>query len=235
MNDQLRLLISLQQTDLEILQLQARTDEAPHEIGKLDQDLAESNQQLELAREAHQQHVRQAKQLERELDVLQENLDKSNTQLMEVKNNQQYKAVLLEIDAAKGRISSTEDKILEQMLAAEESEKKASEVEAALENTRRGVEEKRRDLQQFMATAETTSRMLRDKRGQVLATLTPDLDALYRRIAKARNGQALAEARDQSCQVCHIRLRPQLFNEIKASQHIFTCENCNRILYYAPS
>lgn len=235
MKDQLQLLISLQQTDLEILHLQTRTDEAPSEIGKLDQDLAESSQQLETAREIHQQHLRQARQLERELNGLREKLARFKTQLMEVKNNQQYKAVLLEIDAAKGQINSTEDEILEEMLAAEESEQKASEVETAVENTRREVEEKQRDLKQFIATAETTGRMLREKRCRVVATLEPELDALYQRIAKARNGQALAEARDQSCQVCHIRLRPQLFNEIKASQRIITCENCNRILYYAPS
>ena len=235
MKDQLQLLISLQQTDLEILHLQTRTDEAPGEIGKLDQDLAESSQQLETAREIQQQHLRQARQLERELNGLRDKLARFKTQLMEVKNNQQYKAVLLEIDAAKGQINSTEDEILDEMLAAEESEQKASEVETAVENTRREVEEKRRDLKQFIATAETTGRMLREKRFRVVATLEPELDALYQRIAKARNGQALAEARDQSCQVCHIRLRPQLFNEIKASQRIITCENCNRILYYAPS
>ena len=229
------MLISLQQTDQEILHLQTRTDEAPSKIGKLDQDLAESSQQLEIAREIHQQHLRQARQLERELNGLRDKLARFKTQLMEVKNNQQYKAVLLEIDAAKGQINSAEDEILDEMLAAEESEKKASEVETAVENTRREVEEKRRDLKQFIATAETTGRMLLEKRCRVVATLEPELDALYQRIAKARNGQALAEARDQSCQVCHIRLRPQLFNEIKASQRIITCENCNRILYYAPS
>ena len=57
----------------------------------------------------------------------------------------------------------------------------------------------------------------------------------YRRIASARDGVALVAVTDQSCQACNVRLRPQLFAEVKASQHIMTCESCNRILYYAGS
>jgi len=44
----------------------------------------------------------------------------------------------------------------------------------------------------------------------------------------------MAAARDQSCQICHVRMRPQLFSEIKTNQRIVTCESCNRILYYSP-
>jgi len=44
---------------------------------------------------------------------------------------------------------------------------------------------------------------------------------------------ALVEAKDQSCQGCHVKLRPQLFTEIITNQNIITCENCNRFLYYA--
>ena len=46
---------------------------------------------------------------------------------------------------------------------------------------------------------------------------------------------ALAEARDGLCTVCHVRLRPQVFNEVRRNDSIIQCESCTRILYFVPA
>jgi predicted nucleic acid-binding Zn-ribbon protein len=45
----------------------------------------------------------------------------------------------------------------------------------------------------------------------------------------------VAEARDGVCTLCHVRLRPQVFNEIRRNAQIIQCESCGRILYFVPS
>ena len=45
---------------------------------------------------------------------------------------------------------------------------------------------------------------------------------------------AVAEARDGLCVVCHVRLRPQVFNEVRRNDGIVQCDSCTRILYYVP-
>ena len=40
-----------------------------------------------------------------------------------------------------------------------------------------------------------------------------DALALFERVAQERNGVAVAEARDGICTICHVRLRPQVFND----------------------
>jgi predicted nucleic acid-binding Zn-ribbon protein len=42
----------------------------------------------------------------------------------------------------------------------------------------------------------------------------------------------MAEAKDEHCQVCHVRLRPQVYNEIRIGDQILRCDSCGRILFY---
>ena len=45
----------------------------------------------------------------------------------------------------------------------------------------------------------------------------------------------MAEARDGLCTVCHVRLRPQVFNEVRRNDGIIQCDSCTRILYFVPA
>ena len=55
----------------------------------------------------------------------------------------------------------------------------------------------------------------------------------YHRIAGARGGVAVAAVSNQSCEACHVRIRPQVLAEIRTGREIIICENCSRILYYS--
>ena len=44
----------------------------------------------------------------------------------------------------------------------------------------------------------------------------------------------MAEARDGMCQACHVKMRPQVWVELRQNDQIFRCDACNRILYYDP-
>jgi predicted nucleic acid-binding Zn-ribbon protein len=54
-------------------------------------------------------------------------------------------------------------------------------------------------------------------------------------IARKRNGIAVAEARNGICSVCHVRLRPQVFNTVLKNEAIVQCDSCNRILFFIPA
>jgi len=62
------------------------------------------------------------------------------------------------------------------------------------------------------------------------------MGALYVRIsARIRDGVAVAQARNGACMACFMSLRPQAMAQVRRGEEIVTCDNCNRILYYAPS
>ena len=64
--------------------------------------------------------------------------------------------------------------------------------------------------------------------------MTPQVLAIFELVAKRRNGVAIAEARDGICTICHVRLRPQVFNNILKNDQIIQCDSCNRIMYSVP-
>ena len=72
------------------------------------------------------------------------------------------------------------------------------------------------------------------ERATLVAGLNKSTLATFEVVARKRNGVAVAEARDGICTICHVRLRPQVFNTVLRNTEILQCDHCNRILYYVP-
>jgi predicted nucleic acid-binding Zn-ribbon protein len=72
------------------------------------------------------------------------------------------------------------------------------------------------------------------ERSAIVAAMDPRVLSLFELVSKRRNGVAVAEARDGICTICHVRLRPQVFNTVRRNEEIVQCDSCNRILYFIP-
>ena len=72
-------------------------------------------------------------------------------------------------------------------------------------------------------------------RAELVGMLSRDALSLFERIAQGRKGVAVAEARDGLCTVCHVRLRPQVFNDVRRNDALNQCDSCTRILYFVPA
>ena len=71
--------------------------------------------------------------------------------------------------------------------------------------------------------------------GQVIVDECHHVPAFtFERVLKARAGIAVAKAANGHCTICHVRLRPQVFNTILRNESIIQCDSCQRILYYVP-
>jgi len=234
-NSELETLIRFQGLNLKIGELEGRTQRIPEEIEALNRTLDEGRQTLaEKERLVEEDQARQ-RELDLEVGSLRDKLSKFKTQLMEVKTNKEYQAVLHEIEGAEREIEAKEDQILEGMMAIEEQEKVVQEAQREHEKEEKEILSRQSQLESSAAQAESEIAGLQKERGQLEGEIPEELTHQYQKIASVRNGVAIAEARDQSCQGCHVKLRPQLFTEIRANQRIITCENCSRFLYYAGS
>jgi hypothetical protein len=83
------------------------------------------------------------------------------------------------------------------------------------------------------AKLEAEAKRLRAERDEAAATVPDEVLRLYRRVAKLR-GTAVAEAREGMCQTCHVKVRPQVWVELRRNEQLFQCESCSRILFYEP-
>jgi len=152
---------------------------------------------------------------------------------MAVKTNKEYQAVLKEIALAEEEVARSEDQILEQMLAIDEKTELVAEVREQLEVKKGEVDQQRAELEEEEVAAQADIEKLVAARARLMESIPEDLRVIYDRISAVRKGMAMAAVKDGSCQVCHVRLRPQLATELKTNtEKLITCESCNRILYF---
>ncbi len=231
-NLDLQTLVRLQELDLAIRQFNDRLRKIPEEISALDRELAGYHSRFQQVREQTEEGGRERRRHEGEVDTLRQKLRKFKDQLMAVKTNKEYQAVLSEIGTCEKEIAAKEDQILETMIMADELSSQEAAARHELSQKEQLIQAKRKELETFSADFARQVAELESQRQVMRATVAPELLGQYERIATARHGIAVAPAQDQSCQACHVRLRPQLFTEVKTNRQIIFCESCNRILYY---
>jgi len=153
---------------------------------------------------------------------------------MEVKTNKEYHAMQTEITAAEAVVRREEDRLLEQMEEAETLAAQLKAAEAALKTGQADVARSRQQMDAEKAAAEQELAKTTAKRSEVASAVSAAPLALFERISKHRKGLAMSEARDGLCTQCHVRLRPQVYNELRRNESVMQCDSCSRILYYVP-
>jgi len=154
---------------------------------------------------------------------------------MAAKKPDEYTAAIREADAARKQISAFETQILEQMEIFDQAEKELKERAPEVENLRVDLEARLKAFDDEAQTRRSQLEQARAGRERVMNELPKPMSALYKRIAsRIRDGVAMAEARNGACMACYMSLRPQIMADVRRGQEVITCDNCNRILYYAP-
>ena len=234
MSPDLERLIRLQKLELDADARRRTLADLPAALQALDERISARQGTLDAAkaRLAENQAARRA--LEKDLAVVQGRLTKFKDQLMEVKTNKEYLAMQHEISMAQDGVRGFEDKMLEGLVAADDLDAEIKAAEKALAEEKVKVNEERTTRQQQASKMEGEIAELAAGRGKIVAELTREAIALFEHVSRARKGHAVAEARDGHCTSCHVRLRPQMFNDVRRGDKLVQCESCTRILYIAP-
>jgi predicted nucleic acid-binding Zn-ribbon protein len=232
MNADLERLIALQRIDSTAEAARRKLADEPEHDKSLEARLETARQRVAVAKQqvAENQTVRRT--LEKDVAIQQARLSKFRDTLMAVKTNIEFTAVQKEIGFAQGEVKALEDKMLERMLEADDlaSSLKRAEIELAAEQ--KAVDADRRAMSAAHVELQASVDRMAKERAELLGSLNQQLLSLFEMIARKRNGIAVAEARDGVCTICHVRLRPQVFNEVRRNDSILQCDHCNRILYF---
>lgn len=231
MHEDLKRVIELREVDQKIAELSSLIDSLPGQIQTLEAQLTEFLHAHEDRNQKLAASQKQRKEFEVDIQAIREKISKHKDQLYEVKTNEQYRAMLKEIEGEEEKIRKIEDRLLEKMIEAEEIQKQIAEAAARLdgEKSRVAAETKRLAALREEDTKERDE--LARRRKELSAALGESVRETYERIRKARNGVAVAEVRDGFCTGCNVRLRPQAYNEVRTNEIVLTCETCGRILY----
>ena len=235
MKAELSQLIALQNADTNIRRLQAEIETIPERRAEIEKEFDQRAFEIRALEEGRDAAFHERARLEKEIFEQKQRAERGDRNLMAAKKPDEYTAAIREADAARKQISTFETQVLEQMEAFEQAEAQLKERAPEVENLRADMEAR---FKAFDEQAEQKRRELqaaRDERERLTRELPKATSALYNRIsARIRDGVAVAEARNGACTACYMSLRPQVMADVRRGEEIITCDNCNRILYYAP-
>src|SRR5581483_6618123 len=226
-------LIALQTADREIQRLKTEIAELPKRVAAIEQKLAGTKASLDKARAAVKTDDAARRKYETAITDLRAKISKYRDQSLEVKTNEQYKALMREIQFAEQEISADEDKILELMVNAEIRDKEVKAAEAELKEEMAEIEKEKAAAREVTAQDQKALAEWTAKRDAARSAVDPELLRHYDRVFKFR-GSGIAEVRDQKCMGCSVVLRPQTYNQVCAGE-LLHCDSCQRILYFDAS
>lgn len=234
MNSDLEKLIELEKADREVSRLTEEVAALPRRVAAIESKLADDKAAVEQAKAAIKSNEAGRRKLEADIQGFQGKIVKYREQSSSVKTNDEYRALMHEVEFAEKEISGAEDKILELMIALEGEEKRLKTAEAQMKAEAVEVEKEKAEAHTRTAEDEKLLAELAEKRNGLRSGIGDSALAHYDRVMRQRKS-AIAEARGQKCLACFVMLRPQTWEDIRTNQQIITCSSCGRILYYDPT
>lgn len=233
MSPELERLIKLQDVETRAAEAQRRIADAPAQIAALDAKLNASREGVAAAKQAIVDNQTRRRSLDNDLASAQQRLSKYKEQLMAVKTNDEYHAMQHQIAAMEAEVSRVEEQILINMVNADEFAATLKTAEATLKKDETTVATERAAIETEIADKRTVLAQSNQDRSAVVPEMGAGALELFERVRKARQGIAVAQAINGQCSMCHVRLRPQVYNMIIKNEQIIQCDHCQRILYFA--
>ena len=233
MQKSLQNLLDLQHVDAQLNDLRARLAKFPKKLADVDARLAAVKSELDTSKAAQIATIRDRKKYELDVEQWKERARKYRDQTGQVKTNEAYKALQHEVQMAEDEMAKAEDRLLEQMVAGEEYDRRVKASEKIVKEAEEVARGERARIESDRATVEKELAGVEAERARVVADVPENLLDHYNRIAKKHNGIALAEVRDEKCSACGMIVRPHVFQEMRrtGNEEITHCETCTRILY----
>jgi predicted nucleic acid-binding Zn-ribbon protein len=233
---QLLTLIDLQGFDTRLAALDAEAARLPRQIEAIQTSLAEAKKSVETIKAKTDTTRKDLRTKEKDLEVVTAKRTKAEGRLWEVKNNTEYSAVLLEIEAIKQEKAKGEEEILGLMEIQERLAVEGREADVRLKAREEQAQQDEAVVRKKLAAVEKELAALRADRNSRARELPRPLLADYEKILKARSGIAVASVNASAiCGGCRMAIRPQAIQELKAAQAPMICENCGRYLYWQES
>lgn len=226
-------MLELQRLDQTTAALRAELEGMPKRLREADAKLTGERAALAAAKEALAQALAQRKKLELDVQQWKDRAKKYRDQSSSVKTNEAYKALQHEIATAEGEASKAEDRVLEQMMAIEEAERRVKRLEAELKESEQAIAAEKKEIEeQFAGKKKAWETATAERRG-IAKKIPEGLLELYERIAKKHPGTAMAQVRDGQCKACGLRALPHTIQQLESDtdEELLRCESCGRILY----
>jgi predicted nucleic acid-binding Zn-ribbon protein len=228
----MKALIGLQDCDTRIRDINRKKAEAPIRIQQLEAEMAAFENRVEEELKTLDDCRRQRRQTEQDIDALETQIAKSNMKLNHIKSNKEYRAGLKEINEVTKQKSLLEDKAIELMEEIEVREKQGAERKRERKQLQETFERDREAIRQHVNALDRDLERLGKERDRFSQDIDGDLLKRYVMLMEHKGGLAVGPVIGGVCQMCHIGIPPQAFNELIRGDQLMSCPHCARIIYW---
>jgi len=228
----LKQLLIIQERDRKLLRLEQETQDIPLRKSQFEELLSDDVKAVEAAKEQVQKISVQIKELEGQVDAEQQRVTKYKEQQLQVKNNDEYRALTKEIETVGNDVALIEERelgFLEELEAAKvvliDYEKRLKEERARIDEDLKTLDGRAKDL-------EAQVEQISSDRSKLAEQADPSWLNRYNRILANKKDVAIVPVQNQTCGGCHMRVTPQTAHHARDSSKMTTCDYCSRILFY---
>ncbi|KPL00937.1 MAG: hypothetical protein AMJ91_02435 [candidate division Zixibacteria bacterium SM23_73_3] len=229
---EMEMLLKLQNIDYDLGELDRSKDYLPEMINNLERETEETKKALEASeQELKEQNLLHSK-LDMELATFNQELAKFQKQMLIIKTNKEYDALTSEIANRKVRISETEEEILKILTHMDDLKEKIKQYKQKLEEVEENNATQLVHLREELNSIEDKIKIKEGDRKNITVRIDKRLLATYERVKRGRGNQVVVTIRKRACGACYKGIPPQMIQEIRKGEIIYTCDNCGRILIW---
>jgi hypothetical protein len=232
MNSDLELLLQLQVIDYDIGELERSKEYLPDMIENLTREVADCKEKFDAAKLQLDETRSRQKQVELEIASHEASLQKYQQQMMSIKTNKEYDALVSEIDAIKNNISTHETELLQAIERSDGLEKQIEELNARREQIEENNDKQLKILREKIATIGEKMTDKESSRNQIISSIPRPTLSAYERVRRGRGGQAVVAVKKRACGSCFKALTPKKVQDVKRGDRIFTCDHCGALMYW---
>lgn len=232
MKEKLLLLIKVQECDSQLVKLSAKKKTLPEDIEKLSQKFSSFEEGIKKNKSQYDELKTRHVDNENKIKKINEGIVKTKERMLEVKNNKEYQAMLKEIETAESSRGEVETSIISLLEELDKLSVLVKKDEEILKQSRNKYEQEKKVLEDELNAVDSDAVTWSQKRVELQKNIPEDLISQYERIKKRNKGIGVTSVWKATCNGCHMNIPPQLYNELQKSDELFSCPNCNRIMYF---
>lgn len=232
MKEQISWLISLQECDSQLVKLSGKKIKLPEKIKKMDEDFLAYKETIETNKRRYDELKAQRADSEGKIKKLHDGMVKTKERLLEVKNNKEYQAMLKENETAEKTRGEIETQIIALMDEMDKLSVLVKKDEETLKQAKIKHDDEKKIVEDDLSAIDADTVSWTQKREDLQKNIRADLLTQYERVKKRNNGVGVISVWKAVCNGCQMKIPPQLYNELQRSNDLFSCPNCNRIIYF---
>lgn len=225
-------LYRLQQVDSQMDQIRARLDKI-RETLENDVELRAAMDEVSASEAAHFSSGNAVKASESEVTSQRTKIEQAESSLYsgQVKNPKELQDLQMEVASLKKHLVTLEERELEAMVNAEETEKALTASKNKLQNIQTNLKELNSDLTSESDTLYKDLERLESERKAVIDNIAKLLLNTYDELRQQKKGIAVAAVVENSCSACGTTLTQSQHQSARSTDQLYNCPTCGRIIY----